>query len=57
LGDPYPPRAWKGDSIPAAACIISAIEDALTMLGVKFAEHPLSPETTLAVIRKRSGLP
>jgi aerobic carbon-monoxide dehydrogenase large subunit len=57
LGDPYPPRAWKGDSIPAAACIVSAIEDALTMLGVKFAEHPLSPETILAVIRKRSGLP
>jgi hypothetical protein len=38
-------------------CIVSAIEDALTPFGVKFAEHPLSPETILAVIRKRSGLP
>jgi hypothetical protein len=29
----------------------------LHRLGVKFAEHPLSPETILAVIRKRSVLP
>jgi carbon-monoxide dehydrogenase large subunit len=36
--------AGEGGTIPAAACIISAIEDALTPFNVCIAEHPLSPE-------------
>ncbi len=49
--------AGEGGTIPAAACIVAAIEDALKPFGVTFAEHPLSPETILAAIRKRSSPP
>jgi len=49
--------AGEGGTIPAAACIISAIEDALEPFGVKLAEHPLSSEAILAAIRKGSGRP
>jgi carbon-monoxide dehydrogenase large subunit len=49
--------AGEGGTIPAAACVVSAIEDALKPFGATFAEHPLSPEAILKAIRKRSGLP
>jgi carbon-monoxide dehydrogenase large subunit len=49
--------AGEGGTIPAAACIVSAIEDALAPFGVKLAEHPLSPEAILAVIRNASAQP
>jgi aerobic carbon-monoxide dehydrogenase large subunit len=45
----------KGGTIPAPACFVAAIEDALTPFGVKFAEHPLSPEAILKAIRASSG--
>jgi carbon-monoxide dehydrogenase large subunit len=47
--------AGEGGTIPAAACIVSAIEDALSPFGVNFAEHPLSPETILAAIRNAAS--
>ncbi len=49
--------AGEGGTIPAAACIVAAIEDALKPFGVTFAEHPLSPEIILKAIRKRSAQP
>jgi carbon-monoxide dehydrogenase large subunit len=42
--------AGEGGTIPAAACVISAIEDALKPFGVTIAEHPLSPERILQLI-------
>src|SRR5207248_4682229 len=36
--------AGEGGTIQAAACIVSAIEDALEPFGVKLVEDPLSPE-------------
>src|SRR5262249_6870825 len=39
--------AGEGGTIPAAACIVAAVEDALRPFGVTFAEHPLSPEAIL----------
>jgi carbon-monoxide dehydrogenase large subunit len=47
--------AGEGGTIPAAACIVSAIEDALAPFGARFSEHPLSPEAILSAIRTRSG--
>jgi carbon-monoxide dehydrogenase large subunit len=35
--------AGEGGTIPAAACIIAAIENALAPLGVRVNEHPVSP--------------
>ena len=35
--------AGEGGTIPAAACVISAIEDALSPFGVRIREHPVSP--------------
>ena len=43
--------AGEGGTIPAAACIISAIEHALAPLGVTINEHPVSPERLLALIK------
>jgi carbon-monoxide dehydrogenase large subunit len=36
--------AGEGGTIPAAACVISAIEDALGPHAPFIAEHPVSPE-------------
>ena len=36
--------AGEGGTIPATACIISAIEDALSPFGVVISEHPISPQ-------------
>jgi len=46
--------AGEGGTIPAAACVISAIEDALRPLGVSITEHPVSPARIRQMIRERS---
>jgi carbon-monoxide dehydrogenase large subunit len=43
--------AGEGGTIPAPAAIVSAIEDALTPFGVRFAETPLTPERIVATLR------
>ena len=45
--------AGEGGTIPAAACIISAIEDALAPIGVRINEHPISPDRLFALISER----
>jgi carbon-monoxide dehydrogenase large subunit len=44
--------AGEGGTIPATACVISAIEDALTPLGVTLNEHPVSPQRLVELIGK-----
>jgi carbon-monoxide dehydrogenase large subunit len=43
--------AGEGGTIPAPAAIVSAIEDALSPFGVRFAETPLTPERIVAALR------
>jgi carbon-monoxide dehydrogenase large subunit len=43
--------AGEGGTIPAAAAIVSAIEDSLVPFGVRFAEAPLTPERIVAALR------
>ena len=43
--------AGEVGTIPAAAAIISAIEDALAPFGVRIDETPLSPPRLVALIR------
>jgi aerobic carbon-monoxide dehydrogenase large subunit len=43
--------AGEGGTIPAAAAIIGAIEDALSPFGVRFAETPLTPERIVEALR------
>jgi aerobic carbon-monoxide dehydrogenase large subunit len=43
--------AGEGGAIPAAAAIISAVEDALSPFGVRFNEFPLTPEQIVAALR------
>ncbi len=43
--------AGEGDTIPAAACIVAAIEDALAPFGVRFNEHPVSPARIVERVR------
>lgn len=45
--------AGEGGTIPAAACIIAAIEDALTPFGVHITEHPVSPARLRQLIKTR----
>ena len=47
--------AGEGGTIPATACVISAIEDALRPFGVTIAEHPVSPERLVALIERGPG--
>jgi carbon-monoxide dehydrogenase large subunit len=42
--------AGEGGTIPAAACVISAIEDALSPFGVVINEHPVSPARIVELI-------
>jgi carbon-monoxide dehydrogenase large subunit len=44
--------AGEGGTIPAPAAIISAVEDALSPFGVRFAEMPLMPERIVDALRK-----
>ena len=43
--------AGEGGTIPAAAAIIAAAEDAFSEFGVHFAETPLMPERVVAALR------
>jgi carbon-monoxide dehydrogenase large subunit len=43
--------AGEGGTIPAAAAIVSAVENALQSFGVRFADSPLTPEKILAALR------
>jgi aerobic carbon-monoxide dehydrogenase large subunit len=43
--------AGEGGTIPAAAAIVAAIEDALSEFGVHFAETPLVPERIVSALR------
>jgi len=43
--------AGEGGTIPAAACIIAAIEDALSPFRVRITEHPVSPSRILQLIK------
>ena len=42
--------AGEGGTIPAAACVISGVEDALAPLGVTIGEHPVSPQRLVELI-------
>ncbi|MEJ8574259.1 xanthine dehydrogenase family protein molybdopterin-binding subunit [Microbaculum marinum] len=42
--------AGEGGTIPAAACIVAAVEDALRPFGARFSECPLSPQRIVEVI-------
>jgi len=44
--------AGEGGTIPAAAAIIAAIEDALSEFGVHFAETPLMPDRIVAALKE-----
>jgi len=44
--------AGEGGTIPAPAAIISAVEDALSPFGVRFAEMPLTPDRIVDALRK-----
>jgi carbon-monoxide dehydrogenase large subunit len=46
--------AGEGGTIPAAACIIAAIEDALRPFDIRINEHPVSPQRLRELIRERS---
>jgi carbon-monoxide dehydrogenase large subunit len=47
--------AGEGGTIPAAACVIAAIENALTPFRVSLAEHPLSPARIRQLVRDASA--
>jgi aerobic carbon-monoxide dehydrogenase large subunit len=44
--------AGEGGTIPAAACVIAAIEDALSPFGIRIPQHPVSPAMVLAMLAK-----
>ena len=43
--------AGEGGTIPAAACVIAAIEDALAPLGAHIAEHPITPQKVMNLLK------
>jgi carbon-monoxide dehydrogenase large subunit len=47
--------AGEGGTIPAAACVIAAIEDALSAFGVRITEHPVSPGRILQLIKSAAS--
>jgi aerobic carbon-monoxide dehydrogenase large subunit len=42
--------AGEGGTIPATACVVAAIEDALAPFGAKVVEHPVSPQRILEIL-------
>ena len=44
--------AGEGGTIPATACVISGVEDALAPFGVTLNEHPVSPQRIVELIGK-----
>ena len=57
---PLNPLGVKGTgesgTVPAAACIISAIEDALSDFGIRLAAAPVSPMELAALLKSRQPL-
>jgi len=49
--------AGEGGTIPAPAAIIAAIEDALSLFGVHFAEMPLTPDRIVAALQAAGACP
>ena len=49
--------AGEGGTIPAAAAIVAAIENALAPFGVRFADSPLTPEKIVTALRKSASDP
>jgi carbon-monoxide dehydrogenase large subunit len=49
--------AGEGGTIPAAAAIIAAIENALQPFGARFAESPLTPDKIVAALGRRALYP
>jgi len=47
--------AGEGGTIPAAAAIVAAVENALSSFGVTFAAAPLTPDKIVAALRARSA--
>jgi carbon-monoxide dehydrogenase large subunit len=47
--------AGEGGTIPAAAAIIAAIENALSPFGIRFSDSPLTPDKIVAALRGRSA--
>ena len=47
--------AGEGGTIPAAPCIISGIEDALSPFGIRINEHPVSPARIVELIAAARG--
>ena len=47
--------AGEGGTIPAAAAIVGAIENALTPFGVKLTESPITPMRIVALLRGSDG--
>lgn len=45
--------AGEGGTIPGISCVISAVEDALSPMGVRINEYPLSPERLLEIIDEK----
>lgn len=42
--------AGEGGTIPAANCVISAVEDALSSFGARISHHPISPMDVVAMV-------
>ena len=42
--------AGEGGTIPAIACVIAAVEDALAPFGVRLGEHPVTPQMIMQLI-------
>lgn len=47
--------AGEGGTIPAAACIISGIENALAPFGIRINEHPVSPARIVELMQQPSA--
>jgi aerobic carbon-monoxide dehydrogenase large subunit len=42
----------EGGTIPATACVVAAVEDALTPFGIRLGQHPITPQIILGLIGK-----
>jgi carbon-monoxide dehydrogenase large subunit len=49
--------AGEGGTIPCLAAVVSAVENALSHLGIKVNEYPLSPERIVELIESRGQTP
>ena len=49
--------AGEGGTIPAAAAIVAAIENALQPFGVRFSDTPLTPDRIVAALRRNGSDP